>query len=142
MEFETAPGSRYQAKIKEIAAQADPETQTYAATLILPSPSDLNVLPGMTAIVHVKVQLEAGEAKTIFVIPASAVFSEAEGKTYVWVIEPSTNILKKQEVMIERLYGDDVVVTQGLLEGHNIVAAGVDFLHEGNQVFPLEEIGS
>src|SRR5690606_16819669 len=49
-EFETAPGSRYKVKVKEVSTQANPETQTYSVTFWLPNPKNLNVLPGMTAV--------------------------------------------------------------------------------------------
>jgi len=141
VEFETALGSRYKAKVKEVAGKADPDTQTYKVTLILPSPKDLNVLPGMTAIVQVKAKIIKDKEEKIFSIPTSTVFSDKGGKSYVWVILPSTNTLKKLEIKIERLVGEDIVVTQGLEPGQNLVAAGVKFLREGEKVNPLETSG-
>lgn len=140
-EFETAPDSRYQVQVKEISTQADPETQTYGVTFTLPTPKDLNVLPGMTAIIHVKFKLSKGKQEEIFTIPISSVFNDKKGESYVWVILPSTSTLKKQKVKIGKLVGDGVLVTQGLSPGQNIVAAGAEVVQEGMKVKPYEESG-
>lgn len=140
-EFETAPGSRHEAKVKEVSTQADPETQTYSATFTLPNPKDLNVLPGMTAIIHTKFQLIKGKAEKTFTIPISAVFNDKKGISYVWVILPSTHTLKKQEVKISRLTGEGAVVTAGLSPGQDIVAAGAEFVKEDMKVKPFEASG-
>lgn len=140
-EFETAPGVRYEIQLKEVSTIADRETQTYGVTFTLPAPKDLNVLPGMTAIVHIKLQSIKGEEKETFIIPISSVFSDKKGTSYVWVIQPSTHTLQKQEVRIGKLVGDGVVVTEGLSPGQNIVAAGAEFVQEGMKVKPFEGSG-
>jgi RND family efflux transporter MFP subunit len=140
-EFETAPGSRYKVKVKESSTQANPETQTYSVTFTLPNPKDLNVLPGMTAIIHTKFQLIKGKEDKIFTIPISAVFSDKKGTSYVWVILPSTHTLKKKEVKVSRLSGEGAVVTAGLSPGQDIVAAGAEFVKEGMKVEPFENSG-
>lgn len=140
-EFETAPGSRYAAKVKEVSTQANPETQTYNVTFTLPNPKDLNVLPGMTAIIHTQFQLAKGKEEKIFTIPISAVFSDKKGTSYVWVIRPSIHTLKKQEVKVSRLSGEGAVITVGLSPGQDIVAAGAEFVKEDMKVKPFEKSG-
>jgi len=141
-EFETAPGSQYKAKVKEVSTQANPETQTYSVTFTLANPKGLNVLPGMTAIIHTKFQLVKGKEKKIFTIPISSVFSDKKGTSYVWVILPSTHTLKQQEVTVSRLDGEGAVVTKGLAPGQDIVAAGAEFVKEGMKVKPFVDPGS
>lgn len=141
-EFETAPGSRYETKIKEVSTQATPETQTYSVTFTLANPKDLNVMPGMTALIHTKFQLVRDKEEKIFTIPISAVFNDQKGISYVWVILPSTHTLKKQEVKISRLAGEGAVVTSGLSPGQDIVAAGAEFVKEDMKVKPFEKFGS
>lgn len=140
-EFETAPDSQYVAKVKEASTQANPETQTYSVTFTLANPKDLNVMPGMTAIIHAKVQFPKDIKEQIYTIPISSVFSDEKGTSYVWVILPSTHTLKKQEVKISRLAGEGAVVTAGLSPGQDIVAAGAEFVKEGMKVKPLEKLG-
>jgi len=139
--FETAQNSRYKATVKEISTQADTETQTYGVTFTLPAPKDLNVLPGMTAIIHTKFKLNKGKEENVFTIPISAVFSDKKGTSYVWEILPETHILKKQKVQISRLAADGAVITEGLSPGQDIVAAGAEFVKEGMKVKPFETWG-
>lgn len=141
-EFETAPGSRYKVKVKEASTQANADTQTYSVTFTLPNPKDLNVLPGMTAIIHAKFQFINGKEEKIFTIPISSVFSDQKGISYVWLILPSTHTLKKQQVKISRLSGTGAVVTEGLSPGQDIVAAGAEFVKEGMKVKPFVDPGS
>jgi RND family efflux transporter MFP subunit len=46
--FDAAPGQQYPLEFKEVAARADPQTQTFEVTLTMPPPEGLNVLSGMT----------------------------------------------------------------------------------------------
>ncbi len=140
-EFDAATGKRYAATVKEVSSQADPDTQTYKVTLTLPAPKGLNLFPGMTTTIYVKEQAAGKGAETSFQIPVSAVFADAESKSNVWVIDPSTQTLKKQLVTLGQLAADKVLVTQGLAEGQDIVAAGVKFLKEGMKVTPYEKKG-
>lgn len=140
-EFETAPGLRYEAKVKEVSTQANPETQSYSVTFTLANPKDLNVFPGMTAIIHTKFQFPKNAKETVFTIPISSIFSDEKGISYVWVILPSTHTLKKQEVKISRLTGEGAMITEGLSPGQDIVAAGAEFVKENMKVKPLEKSG-
>lgn len=140
-EFETAPGVRYKVDLKEVGTQANVETQTYPVTFTLPAPKNLTVLPGMTAVVHAQFALPKGE-KELFIIPITAVFNDRRGVSYVWLIEPSTNKLKKQQVKVGRLTGTGASITEGLTPGENIVAAGAEFLEEGMVVRPFVHEGS
>jgi len=139
-EFETVPDLRFKAQVKEIATQANPDTQTYDVTFTLPNPQNLQVLPGMTAVIHTHFQINKNESEQAFMIPVSAVFSDKQGKSYVWVIDPTTQTLKKQEVKITWLSEKGVLVSEGLLPGQNIVAAGAEFVKEGIKVKPFKSL--
>jgi RND family efflux transporter MFP subunit len=49
--FDYLPGREFDVVPKEFATEADPTTQTYAVTLVMPAPTDVSILPGMTATV-------------------------------------------------------------------------------------------
>ena len=51
--FDLAPGRRMPLTFKEAATRADDQTQTFAVTFTLEPPSDVMVLPGMTANVSI-----------------------------------------------------------------------------------------
>lgn len=134
--FDVAPGRQYPARVKEFAVRADPETQTFAVTVTLPQPGDINVLPGMTATVGVTgaVDGDAG-GTTALTIPASAVFSDEEGGSNLWVVDESTATVHRRPVRVGPVTGTEgIVVLEGLVPGERIVTAGVNFLREGQQV--------
>jgi RND family efflux transporter MFP subunit len=137
-EFDSAPGKRFQATVKEVSSKADPDTQTYKAKLTMPAPQGLNILPGMTATVFVKFQSAAGQNTGQYMIPASAIFADEKNNSYVWVIDPKTNEIYKHLIKIGQLENESIQVTEGLSPGMDIVAAGAKFLMDGEKVRPLE----
>ncbi len=133
-EFQAAPGKKYPLKVKEFSTKADPETQTYQVVLTMPQPKEANILPGMTC--TVLAELGGGvKAATGIRIPAIAVLNDADGKSYVWVLDKKTMTVHKTPVKVGALTGsEDIVVTEGLKGGETIVSAGVTKLRDGMKV--------
>jgi len=134
--FEPAPDRAYTAIIKEFAARADPQTQTFAVTVTLPQPEDINILPGMTATVGVTADLSGlGGAEEPVTIPAHAVFSDPEGGANVWVVDESNLTVHRRPVKAGPVTGSDgIIVLEGLAPGERIATAGVQSLREGQEV--------
>jgi RND family efflux transporter MFP subunit len=130
--FDANSTNAYAAEITEISTQADAATQTYEATVRLPRPTDINVLPGMTAIIEAYSQKEA-TASDAFSIPADSIFSDSAKNTFVWVIN-ADNRLEKRAVKAKAFEGSDVEVLDGLSSGDIVVTAGVNFLREDQLV--------
>jgi multidrug efflux system membrane fusion protein len=134
--FEPAPERPYEAFIKEFAARADPQTQTFAVTVTLPQPEDINILPGMTATVGVTADVSAeslGEEPVT--IPAHAVFSDPEGGANVWVVDGSDLTVHRRSVRAGPVTGKDgIIILEGLAPGERIATAGVQSLREGQEV--------
>ena len=136
--FDSAPGREFDLSVVEVAAQADPRTQTYLVTLGMPQPEGVNVLPGMTAtVLRVSDQLDA----TDLTVPAEAVFSDPDGTSNVWIIDRSDSTVSKRKVEIGDLTGSGLInVVSGLEPGETIAVAAVTQLREGMQVRPVEEV--
>ncbi|MFN3234355.1 MAG: efflux RND transporter periplasmic adaptor subunit [Gammaproteobacteria bacterium] len=135
--FPGSPNKSFDADFFEISTEADPDTQTYDVVFILPQPKDINVYPGMTAVVKVMLPDFKSENQSYFVIPSSAVFNDSNNETTVWVID-SNQRLKRTQVTVSRVTGDKIRVLSGLQSGQTIVTAGVHFLKEGQLVKPTE----
>lgn len=135
---EAQPGRSFPVKLKEFSTRADPNTQTYKATLVMPRPDDLNVLPGMTA-TFVNSPSQIGEASR-FIVPATAITGGNEGPAYAWVVNMEPMTVSKRAIKLGQKTGDSVQVLEGLKTGDRIVVAGVDLLKEGMQV-RLYEVG-
>jgi RND family efflux transporter MFP subunit len=138
--FATFPGQEFPVKVYEVSTEANPQTQTYRVTLVMPRPDGLQILPGMTAEVIADIETE-GAASTHFLVPVSAVLADAQGTQYVWVVEPASMTVHKTAVKVGELTEGKIMVLEGLKAGDRIVTAGVQHLVEGQKVRELEKKG-
>ncbi|MFS1424114.1 efflux RND transporter periplasmic adaptor subunit [Shewanella sp. 10N.286.48.B5] len=113
----------YAASLKELNTIADSTTGSYTIILTLPMPEQLNVLPGMSA--QVKVKLPARTADAHPKIPAGAVITENE-TDFVFIWSPKALTLEKVPV---KLKGNRLV--SGLEDGDWLVVAGASELKDG-----------
>ncbi len=136
--FDVAPEREFDLSILEVAAQADPTTQTYRITLKMPQPEGINVLPGMTAnVTHYRPMLDDAGIR----VPAISVFADSAGNSHVWVVDPSDRTVHRRQVTTGDLAGDsEVWIEEGLDVGEMIAAAAVTLLREGMRVRPVDEI--
>ncbi|MCO1333312.1 efflux RND transporter periplasmic adaptor subunit [Microbulbifer sp. OS29] len=127
--FEFLPGKEFKLEYREHQAEADSVTQTYVVELGMPRPENVQILPGMTARVNVKLKGSSGDLW----IPLSAVQSGPEGKPYVWQISADQSVVKVP-VALGRTDGKSVQITEGLSPAMKLVAAGGQHLYEGATV--------
>ena len=132
----------FEITVSEFALEADPQTQTYLATFVMPSPEDVAILPGMNATVTEKPQAPAvTTAEGGFAVPVDLVPIDGKGTYYVWKLSENddgkTMTVNRRDVEVGRLTGQYVIVTGGLDKGDRIAAAGVHLLKDGQQVRPL-----
>jgi RND family efflux transporter MFP subunit len=134
--FEAAPGREFDLQVVEMAAQADPRTQTYRGTLRMEQPEGVNILPGMTANVFGEDNTDVG---TSIVIPAIAVVASGEGTAHVWLVDSSAMTVSRRTVTTGSLAGKDGIEIHGGLEpGDTIAISAVSRLQDGMQVKSLE----
>ncbi len=138
VEFEAAPGKKFEAQYKEHSSEADPATQTYNVTLTMLAPKDFTILPGMTVTVFAHVKRATDDAKEIHLIPSGAVFVGEKGKKFVWVVNPETSRVEKRAVQTSVLSGKTIQVDEGLNEGDQIITAGVHFIRENIKVSTMK----
>jgi len=137
--FEVPSKQEHKMEIKEIGTEADPVTQTYPVKFSMPSPSDINVLPGMT--LAAKIVIKETYKEGVFEVPESAVFSDSSSKTFVWKVSKDMKVAKS-EVAIDGMHEDKILVTAGLAEGEEIASAGIQHLSEGMEIKRLEKSGN
>ena len=137
--FDTAPGKSYPLTLKEIATRADPQTQTFTATYVMPAPDDLSVLPGMTATVTADLTQYLG-ASEIFLVPVSALTSDNELEGTVWLVDESTMTVAPHKVKVGKMTGTRIEVLEGVKSGDRLVVAGTPYLAEGMKVRLLPEV--
>lgn len=124
------PGREFPARIKELAALADPVTRTFEVTFSFEAPEDLNVAPGMTA--RVKARRSEGAAQPgLFRLPANAVVASADGSASVWRVDPASMTVEQTPVRVGSMHDDEVEIVAGLSDGDLVVISGVQRLREG-----------
>lgn len=136
--FDAFPDKKITATIKEIGTEASQTTRTYPLTLIMDQPDGVQILPGMAGKASAtKVVRDAREKAVI--VPPAALFSPAEGKSAVWLIDESSMTVAQRDVQAGQLTSTGIQVTSGLEPGEWIVTAGVNSLKQGQKIRILEQ---
>jgi RND family efflux transporter MFP subunit len=127
----SAGTARYPVKLRELSPVADPTTRTYHARFAIPDD-----VPGVELGMTATVQLTAGSGGPAFVLPATALVRQGSQGS-VWVIGAGGK-LALTPVTVARYGQDEAVVSDGLRGGERVVRAGVNRLHAGLVVRPVE----
>ncbi|MFV7771551.1 efflux RND transporter periplasmic adaptor subunit [Shewanella marisflavi] len=135
--FSNQPDKAYAGRLKEFATQVTPGTQSYEVVFTLPVPSDIKVLPGMSAQLTLDIT-QANEHKASAVVPASAVVKrDQDGKSIVWTYDLGTGSVSSREVSLGKVTSEGIEILDGIGLGDRVVVAGVQQLKEAQQVKPL-----
>lgn len=132
--FDSYPKQTYPIDFKEFSAQSDPDTQTYAVVFTMKQPNNINVLPGMSVSVIAKMSNQHINLPSYYSLPVSAVFSQSNQQSYVWIVDPATSSVKRLNVKTGMVSGDSIEVISGLKPGQRVVTAGVHQLQENQKV--------
>ncbi|MDF1702205.1 MAG: efflux RND transporter periplasmic adaptor subunit, partial [Planctomycetota bacterium] len=135
--FEGDPDTEYEVRVQEVDLEADRRTRTYAVTVTMPAPKTRRVLPGMSASLRMKLK-PSFSAEGGIPVPADAVFTDAEGKSYVWIVGKDLTVTRR--VVEPGEFGaDHVLVRSGLKDGERVVTAGVHMIQEGWTIRLLDD---
>jgi len=135
--FDALPGRVFELYIKEFAAEADSQTQTFEVVAGIKDKNFSSILPGMTAIVSFS-QIDPSTGP--LVIPLVALVAGEGDASNVWKVGPD-NKLTRQIVTTGSLTGaDKIEITSGVKAGDMIVTAGLSSLIEGKEIIPITEV--
>jgi RND family efflux transporter MFP subunit len=137
--FSALPEQTFRATLKEWDSVADPASNTYRVVFTMPTPSEFNLLPGMSATVLVDSSAVSSRISPSPLVPASAVFVPTDRPTdsgpYVWLIDPVSATVALQAVTVGSVTSQGLEITTGLSLGDQIVSAGVHSLQAGQKVW-------
>jgi RND family efflux transporter MFP subunit len=122
------PGKRYVARLRELAPSADAATRTYLAKFSLPEAGD-EVQLGRTA----TLTLSDSASDRVARLPLSALFNQGEGPS-LYVVDAKSGALTLKRVSVKSYESDDVLISNGVEEGANVVALGVQKLDPAQKV--------
>ncbi len=138
--FAAVPGSEFPLRLQEVAAESDARTQTFAVTFAMEQPEELNVLPGMTAEVWARQELdELSQEDQAFLVPATAVFVSESGASSVWVLENDETARLRTVDVGQVVAPDRIQVLGGVTAGERIAIAAVSQIRDGMTVRPMAE---
>lgn len=125
------PDQEFDAKIKEFAMVANPETRTFSVKLNFETPENVNILPGMTARVRI-----VFDPTSAWSVPVTAAQADAKGQSHVWRVNPNGMTVSQSPVELGPLVGDPdrVLLKSGVEEGDLVAISGVTALREGMKV--------
>lgn len=125
------PAIKAEGKVREISPQADPATRTRRVRITLDDPPETFRL-GTTV-----TTVLAGKPLGLR-LPASAILSK-DGKTFAWLVDPSSRTVTLREVQSAPDEDGGVRVSAGIESGARVVTAGVHSLVDGQKVRIGEE---
>ncbi|MCG5073659.1 efflux RND transporter periplasmic adaptor subunit [Paraburkholderia sp. RG36] len=143
------PGRHYTARVRELAAAADPQSRTWRVKLTLEQP-DADARLGMTANVALMANAASASSATngtnatnaaqadggTFTIPATALFHDGNAPA-LWIVQGADNVLQLRRVSVSRYDARTITVTQGLKDGERVVLQGVHTVTAGEKVRPV-----
>ena len=134
-----ADGDRqYTARIREIAAAADPTSRTYRVKATLLERQDEARL-GKTATVWIPVTTSPR-----ITVPFSSVFTPQNepGRPRVWLVDEQAGTVRSVPVQLGEALDGERIVVAGVVSGQLVVSAGVQRLAEGQAVRLPEQVAA
>lgn len=130
IELWSQPDKRYPGRIRELSPAADEQSRTYSARVAF-TEGDVAVELGQSALVSIR-----NADQVSLAVPLSAITAE-QGRAYVWRLKADAT-LERVDVRIGAFGETQVPVLEGLQADDWIVMAGVQLLHEGQVVRPID----
>jgi RND family efflux transporter MFP subunit len=136
--FDALPTEEFPATVREFATETDPQTQTFPVTLRIEQPPATDLLPGMTASVS-WFTANGNDQGHPMVVPLPSIVSDENGETYVWRVDAASMRVGRTPVATGTLTVDGIEIHSGLEVGDRILAAGVNFVTDGQLVRPIAD---
>lgn len=122
-------GKQFAGTIANISPLADAISRTYSAKITVNN-TNLELKPGMVC----DVQLTLSSSGNKMIVPFHAVSTDADGKTFVFVVSSDKKSVKKQIITTGNYQGTGIEVTGGLNPGETIVAEGKEKLTDNSLI--------
>ncbi len=133
--FDVLPGQIVPLNFVSVLGKAN-SSQLYTMRLRL-SEAHADIAPGMSAWVTIHYS-ESGNGMVR--VPTTSLVEEC-GKSYLFVYDAKSRLVKRQEVTIQKLHTDGTAIVMGnLLPGQLVVSSGAHFVKDGDRVIPLDRI--
>jgi membrane fusion protein, multidrug efflux system len=129
IEFDAWPGQKFIGRVSNIASAADGGTGTFTVEVQLEA-GGARFVQGLVA----KVSLIPQGGGEVQVIPVQALVEANDKEAGVFVLDPSTQTVRRIDIQIGRMNGGQIEVLGGLAAGAQVVTDGAAFLENGESV--------
>jgi membrane fusion protein, multidrug efflux system len=123
-----ALGEELRGKINIINPQADPASKTFSVKIRIAN-SNGRLLPGMMT----DIKISTGKTARLIAIPSEAVVRDEDDLTYVFIVNDQNKAIRKR-VATGGLLVSEVIITEGLKAGDQVIVAGQNRLKDGQLV--------
>ena len=137
--FEAFPDEQFDLYVKEFSTEADSKTQTFEIVLGMNDTKGVALLPGMTAKVFAT-KVNTNEASDTYLLPVHAVVADEDNNAFVWVVDTTSNSVKKKPVTMGALKGKSEIEVIGVDLDDVVVIGGVTKMREGKIIRPIEKV--
>lgn len=134
--FSFAPDQSFPVQYLEHRGEASKVAQTYEVIFELDPPQGINLLPGMTATVHLERRSDSGALRA-FEIPSSALTTSPNNALGVWVLNEASGRVQWQTVTAQPGSAGMMRITQGLGGNELVVTTGTALLRTDMRIKPL-----
>jgi RND family efflux transporter MFP subunit len=127
--FDVYPGEFFSAQITEIEAVANPYTGTFEVELKL-DPLKRKLYSGFVG----KIEINPQKKQEYAVIPIESLVEGDRRMGFVYVPHSRGDMVRKQEIEIAEIVGDQLLVRSGLTDINTIITEGVSYLNENSLI--------
>jgi RND family efflux transporter MFP subunit len=131
------PSTVFPLVYREHSTVSTPAGSVYRLLFSLARPEQLTLLPGMALRVSIDVPGSTA-AQSSLTVPVNALTVAADGSRAVWKYDASTHRVHRTAVELREIRQNDAVVAGAINAGDRVVAAGSQFVTEGEAVRPME----
>ena len=119
----------YEGTITNVGVVADQFSRTYEVKMMVNNPN-LVMKPGMVC----DVILNTSTEKELVIVPYNAVSKDTEGNSFVYVVQPDHQSVKKQIIQVGNYQTSGIEAIGGLVANQIIVVEGKEKLSDKNQI--------
>lgn len=121
-----ALSERRMGRVNIVNPQADNYSRTFEVKVRLKN-EDGKILPGMMAQLHI----HTGKPESIIAIPTGSILKDVDNIAYVFLAQPDHTAIKKRITISRAIGQNDVVVSDGLQAGDQLIVEGQTKLTDG-----------
>lgn len=131
--FDAFPGRAFEGQVTRIGAAADRVTGTFEVEVGV-NPQGARFARGLVAKVTLPLARLPDVAPNATVVPITALVQADGQRATVYVLDREKNVARRKDVMLGPLFGEQVIVTAGLMTGEAVITDGAAWLTDGRSV--------